>query len=191
MILRAQWAGSVFLLADGVVVSKGEAVLAVRCSRSSVEYRDTMSNGEESNRIAQNSGVLWGESDDNRRCCLALMFAGVGGEKPDLLRRDLPGIGKSFRHDFKEHFFVLEGAKFLEEIEGDSMYGAVDAGGGELESFEGVLFKFQLLIQEIRQLVKEGGVNFSGGELICRKGDCASFVRSGHEGEGCPVLPSV
>ena len=90
-----------FLFADGMVVSKGKAVFAVRCSRSSVEYRDTMSRGEESNSITQNSGVLWGESNDNRRCCLALTFSGVGGEKPDFPRRDLPCIRKSFRDDFE------------------------------------------------------------------------------------------
>ena len=116
------------------MVSEGKAVLAVRCSRSSVEYRDTMSSGKESNRIAQNSSMLQEESDDNRRCCFALMFAGVGGEKPDLFRRDLPGVGQSFRHDFKEQPFILEGTEVLEVIKGDSMYGAVDARGGELES---------------------------------------------------------
>ena len=105
-----------------------------------------------------------------------MTFAGVGGEKPDLLRRDLPGVGKSFRHDFKEHLFLLKGTQFLEEVEGDSMYGAIDAGGGELESFKGVLVKFQLFVQEVRQLVKEGGVKFGRGKPIRRKGDCASFV---------------
>ena len=119
-----------FLFADGMVVSEGKAVLAVRCSHSSVEYRDTMSRGEESNSIAQNSSVLWGESDDNRRCCLALTFAGVRGEKPDLPQRDLPCIRKSFRHDFKEDFFVFEGTEVLEEVEWDGMYGAVKARGG-------------------------------------------------------------
>ena len=47
VIRRAQWACGVFLLADGVVVSKGKTVLAVCCSRSSVEYQDTMCSGEE------------------------------------------------------------------------------------------------------------------------------------------------
>ena len=80
----AQWACGMCLFADGVMVSESKAVFAVCCSHSSVEYRDMMSCGEESNSIAQNSGVLRGESDDNRHCCLALTFSGVGGEKPDL-----------------------------------------------------------------------------------------------------------
>ena len=130
MVLCAQRACGVFLFADGVVMSEGEAVLAVRCSRSSVEYRDTMSRGEESNSIAQNSGVLWGESDDNRRCCLALTLSGVGGEKPDLPRRDLPCIRKSFRHDFEEDLFVIKGTEVLEEVKWDGVYGAVNARGG-------------------------------------------------------------
>ena len=91
-VLYAQWACGMFLFADGVMMSESKAVFAVCCSRSSVEYRDTMSCGEESNIIAQNSGMLQGESDDNRRCCLALTFSGVRGEKPDLPRRDLPCI---------------------------------------------------------------------------------------------------
>ena len=162
-------------------MTEGKAVFAVCCSRSSVEYRDTMSRGEESNRMAQNIGVPWGESDDNRRCCLAFTFAGVGGEKPDLPRRDLPGIGKSFRHDFKEDFFVLEGTEVLEEVEGDGMYGAVDAGGGKLEGLEEVFVEFQFLVQEIRQFVEKRGVKFGRGKLICREGDRAGFVRGGCE----------
>ena len=51
VILCAQWACGMLLLADGVVMSKAKAVFAVCCSRSSVEYRDMMSCREESNRI--------------------------------------------------------------------------------------------------------------------------------------------
>ena len=69
VVLRAQRAFGVFLFADGMIVSEGEAVFAVCCSRSSVEYRDTICSGEESYRMAQNIGMLRGESDDNRRCC--------------------------------------------------------------------------------------------------------------------------
>ena len=46
VIFCAQRARGVFLFADSVMVSEGKTVFAVSCSRSSVEYRDTMSCGE-------------------------------------------------------------------------------------------------------------------------------------------------
>ena len=135
--------------------------------------------------MAQNIGMLRGESDDNRRCCLALTFAEVGGEESDLSWRDLSHGRKSLRHDCKEDFLVLKSTKVLEEVEWDCMDGAVDARGSKLDDFEEVLIEFVFLVKEVCQFVEEGRVKFSRGELICCEGYCASLVCRGCEGKGC------
>ena len=138
MILHAQWTGGMLLFADGVVMSEGKAVFTVRCSCSSVEYRDTMCHGEESNSMAQNIGVLWGESDGNRRCYYAFTFSGVRGQKPDLPPRNLPSIRNRFRYNFKKDLFILEGTEVFEEVKWDGMDSAIDARGSELEGLQRV-----------------------------------------------------